>query len=77
MTVKGPFLEYLGAYYVRFGDTAVIELAQAAGITLIEGRLDPMKASTYGVGEMVLTPSKTAAATSFWDWAEAVQMTAA
>lgn len=54
MTVKGPFLEYLGAYYVRFGDTAVIELAQAAGITLIEGRLDPMKASTYGVGEMVL-----------------------
>ena len=54
MTVKGPFLEYLGAYYVRFGDTAVIELAQAAGITLIEGRLDPMKASPYGVGEMVL-----------------------
>lgn len=54
MTVKGPFLEYLGAYYVRFGDTAVIELAQAAGITLIEGRLDPMKASTYGVGEIVL-----------------------
>lgn len=54
ITVKGPFLEYLGAYYVRFGDTAVIELAQAAGITLIEGRLDPMKASTYGVGEMVL-----------------------
>lgn len=54
VTVKGPFLEYLGAYYVRFGDTAVIELAQAAGITLVEGRLDPMKASTYGVGEMVL-----------------------
>lgn len=54
ITVKGPFLDYVGAYYVRFGDTAVIELAQAAGITLVEGKLDPMKASTYGVGQMVL-----------------------
>ena len=54
VTVKGPFLDYVGAYYVRFGDTAVIELAQAAGITLTEGRLDPMKASTYGVGQMIL-----------------------
>lgn len=54
VTVKGPFLEYVGAYYVRFGETAVIELAQAAGITLIEGRLNPMETSSYGVGEMIL-----------------------
>lgn len=35
--------------------TAVIEMAQAAGITLIErGCLNPWKASTTGVGEMIL-----------------------
>lgn len=36
------------------GDTAVIEMAQAAGLTLIaEAERDPLRASTAGVGEMI------------------------
>ncbi len=37
------------------GETAVIEMAQAAGLTLIaESERDPLRASTRGVGEMIL-----------------------
>lgn len=36
------------------GKTAVVELAQASGITLLaEEELDPLKASTYGTGELI------------------------
>ncbi|PIC64802.1 glycerate kinase [Sporosarcina sp. P13] len=36
------------------GETAVVELAQASGITLLtDDELDPMKASTYGTGELI------------------------
>ncbi|MBQ2767764.1 MAG: glycerate kinase [Clostridia bacterium] len=36
-------------------DTAVIEMAQAAGVTqLAEGERNPLLTSTYGVGEMIL-----------------------
>lgn len=39
-------------YGVIGGDTAVIEMAQASGIT-IEKENDPMKASTFGTGQMI------------------------
>ena len=39
-------------YGVIDGDTAVIELASASGITLSERR-DPLAASTYGTGHMI------------------------
>ena len=36
------------------GATAVIELAQAAGLTLVPpGERDPLRATTYGVGELI------------------------
>lgn len=36
------------------GGTAVIEMAQAAGLTLAaEDERDPLRASTFGVGEMI------------------------
>lgn len=51
--VKGPFFEDVHAYYGMFGKKAVIEMAQAAGLPLVEGKPDPLRASTYGVGQMI------------------------
>ncbi|MCD8346708.1 MAG: glycerate kinase [Lachnospiraceae bacterium] len=55
--VHGPMGGWVTARYGILGDgsTAVIEMAEAAGIVLVEaGRLDPWHASTTGVGEMIL-----------------------
>lgn len=42
------------SFYGRLGDgTAVVEMAAAAGLPLMEGQLDPMGATTYGVGLLI------------------------
>ncbi len=54
--VSGPLSKKVKAKYCILKDTgtAVIEIAQAAGITLIDAdERDPMKATTYGVGELI------------------------
>ena len=53
--VKGPYGEPVDAHYgyIREKGLAVMEMAQASGITISE-RKDPMAATTYGVGEMIL-----------------------
>ena len=38
--VRGPFGEMTGSFYGRFGDTAVVEMAAAAGLTLAYGKMD-------------------------------------
>ena len=53
LTVHGPYHEMLDVCYARLVDTAVIEMAQAAGLPLVEGRPDPAATTTFGVGEMV------------------------
>lgn len=53
MTASGPFGEPVSCYYVKAGSTAVVEMAQTAGLPLAEGHLDPRHAGTYGVGEMI------------------------
>ena len=56
LTVTGPLGESVEASYGIVGEnkTAVIEMAQAAGLTLVPKELrDPMKTTTYGVGEMI------------------------
>lgn len=55
-TVTGPFGEPVEAFYGILGDgrTAVIEMAACAGLPLAEGRLNPERATTYGVGELLL-----------------------
>ncbi len=53
-TVTGPLGEPVNARYGIAGDVALMEMAQAAGITLARGRLDPRAATTFGVGEMIL-----------------------
>ena len=55
-TVTGPFGEPVEAFYGILGDgrTAVIEMAACAGLPLAEVRLNPERATTYGVGELLL-----------------------
>ena len=54
--VTGPLGEKVDAAYGVYEETgcAVIEMSAAAGITLVPEELrDPMKATTYGVGELI------------------------
>mgnify|MGYP001622955289 CR=1 FL=1 len=53
--VHGPLGEAVTARYGILPDgTAVMEMAEASGLTLVPGdRLDPWRASTYGTGEMI------------------------
>lgn len=55
VTVTGPYKRPVNAYYgyLKESNTAIMEMAAAAGITL-EPEKDPMIATTYGVGEMIL-----------------------
>ena len=51
----GPWFERRQSYYgLLTGDTAVIEMASAAGLPLAGARLDPERTTTYGVGELLL-----------------------
>lgn len=50
--VKNPFFNEVTAKYVMVGDTAVIESAEACGLAY--GK-DVMNATTYGVGQLILS----------------------
>lgn len=55
--VTGPLGAPVDAVYgiLKDGKTAVMEMSQAAGITLIEAKeRNPLHTTTYGVGEMIL-----------------------
>ena len=50
----GPFGEELEGFYGLLPDgAAVIEMAAAAGLPLVGGRLQPDRTTTYGVGELI------------------------
>jgi glycerate kinase len=51
--VTGPYNESLDCYYARKDNTAIIEMAQAAGLPLVENRKNPAITTTYGVGMMI------------------------
>lgn len=56
VTVHGPLGDLVETAYgiLPDGNTAVMEMALASGITLIpDGRKDPLNANTAGVGEMI------------------------
>lgn len=53
MQSVNPFMEKQSVYYARRGDTAVIELARCAGLTLAAGRKNPLITTTYGTGLMI------------------------
>ena len=52
--VHGPLGETVKAYYGAIGDTAIIEMASAAGLPMVGERKDPSATTTYGVGEQLL-----------------------
>lgn len=57
LTVTGPLGRPVSAHYgfLKETNTAIIEMAAAAGIILVgESEKNPLTATTYGVGEMIL-----------------------
>ena len=51
----GPFMEEMDSFYgILPNGAAVIEMAAAAGLPLVEGRANPAAASAFGVGELML-----------------------
>lgn len=55
LTVTGPLGEPVQASYIMVGeDSAIIEMAEAAGLTLVPEHLhNPLYTTTYGVGELI------------------------
>jgi glycerate kinase len=52
--VSDPFGRPVEAAFARLGDTAVIEMALASGLELLKtDELDPLRASTYGTGQLM------------------------
>ena len=60
LEVKNPYFEPMEAFYglIDSGKTAVVEMASCAGLPLVEGRRDPSKTTTYGVGQLILDAAK-------------------
>ena len=56
LTVKGPYGENMRGYYgvVDGGKTAIIEMAACAGLPLVGNQLHPDRATTYGVGQLMV-----------------------
>ena len=54
--IKGPFFEDISGFFglAEGGDVAVVEMAAAAGLPLVEGKKNPLKTTTYGVGQVIL-----------------------
>ncbi len=54
-SASGPYFDELDTYYglVENGITAVIEMAACAGLPLVEHNKNPMKTTTYGVGQLI------------------------
>jgi glycerate kinase len=55
LTVCGPLFAETKAFYgiLPDGNTAVIEMAAAAGLPLTKGRNNPAATTTYGVGQLI------------------------
>lgn len=58
--VNNPFFEEIESFYglIDGGKTAVIEMAAAAGLPLVEDRKNPLTATTFGVGELIIDAAK-------------------
>lgn len=55
VAVNNPYFEPMDSFYaILEGNVAVVEMAAAAGLPLVNDRLNPELTSTYGVGELIL-----------------------
>jgi glycerate kinase len=50
---KDALFEDINCDYGFFGDFSVIEMASVVGLPMMDGRKDPMNASTYGIGVLI------------------------
>lgn len=54
-TVRGPLGGSVSATFARAGDVAIVEMASASGLALLDrAAYDAMAATTYGTGELVV-----------------------
>ncbi len=52
--VSGPLGERVNSKYFISGETAIVEMAEASGMKLVESsRLNPLEATTFGTGELI------------------------
>lgn len=53
---RGPYMETVKGFYgyIPQNATAVVEMAAAAGLPMVENRKNPLATTTYGVGELIL-----------------------
>ena len=60
VTCSNPYGEKIQSFYgiINGGETAVIEMASAAGLPMVEDRKNPLLTTTYGVGELILHAAK-------------------
>ena len=49
----GPKGEEISAYYAKYGNKAILEMASVAGLPQVEGELDPVHTTTYGLGALI------------------------
>ncbi len=70
LSVQGLQGRPVACYYGILPDgTAVMEMAACAGLPLLDGALDPMHTTTYGVGEMLLAcRAQRGAPGAAWHW---------
>jgi glycerate kinase len=60
--VTGPLGSTVDAGWALLPDgTAVVEMARASGLALVQGKRDPLKASTRGTGELIAAASRAGA----------------
>lgn len=52
-TVTGPLGAPVDAEWGLRGSTGVVEMARASGLALVAGEHDPLRATTYGTGELI------------------------
>lgn len=52
--VTAPDYRRVDAEFAVMGDTAIIEMAQASGLPLTGDKNDPVRATSYGTGELIL-----------------------
>jgi glycerate kinase len=61
--VTGPLGGTVVAEWARLSDgTAVVEMARASGLALVEGRRDPLRANASGTGELIAAAARAGAA---------------
>lgn len=53
LEVTGPNFERVESFYGSFGETAIIEMAAAAGLPMVDDDKNPSKTTTFGVGELM------------------------